>query len=50
VHELSQLSIPTIGAGGVYTQEHADAMLAAGAYAVQLDSVLWRGAGYRLFT
>lgn len=49
VHELSQMSIPTIGAGGVYTQEHKNAMLAAGAFAVQLDSILWRGAGYRLF-
>ena len=49
VHELSQMSIPTIGAGGVYTQEHKNAMLAAGAFAVQLDSILWRRAGYRLF-
>jgi dihydroorotate dehydrogenase (NAD+) catalytic subunit len=46
VHELTQLGIPTIGAGGVYTQEHKKAMLAAGAMAVQLDSLLWRGAGY----
>lgn len=50
VQELTQMSIPTIGAGGVYTQEHVDAMLAAGALAVQLDSVIWRGAGYSLFT
>ena len=49
VHELSKMSIPTIGAGGVYTQEHKDAMMAAGAFAVQLDSILWCGAGYRLF-
>ena len=46
VHELTQLGIPTIGAGGIYCQEHKNAMLAAGALAVQLDSVLWRGAGY----
>src|SRR4030042_3682762 len=50
VHELTQMRLTTIGAGGVYTQEHANAMLAAGAYAVQLDSVLWRGAGYHRFT
>ena len=50
VHELTQLSIPTIGAGGVVTQEHKEAMLAAGAMAVQLDSVLWRGAGYTILT
>jgi dihydroorotate dehydrogenase (NAD+) catalytic subunit len=48
VHELTQLGIPTIGAGGIYTQEHKNAMLAVGALAVQLDAVLWRGAGYRL--
>lgn len=50
VHELTQMSIPTIGAGDVYTREHKEAMLAAGALAVQLDGVLWRGAGYNLFT
>jgi len=49
VHELSQMSIPVIGAGGVYTQEQAAAMLVEGALAVQLDGVFWRGAGYRLF-
>jgi dihydroorotate dehydrogenase (NAD+) catalytic subunit len=50
VHELSQMRIATIGAGGVYTREQAESMLAAGAVAVQLDAVFWRGAGYRLFT
>ena len=50
VHELSQLNIPIIGAGGLYSQANVDALLAMGACAVQLDSVLWRGAGYRLFT
>jgi dihydroorotate dehydrogenase len=48
VHELTQLGIPTIGAGGIYTQEHKNAMQAEGALAIQLDSVLWRGAGYDL--
>ena len=46
VHELTQLGIPTIGAGGIYTQEHKKATLTAGALAVQLDGLLWRGAGY----
>jgi dihydroorotate dehydrogenase len=48
VRELTKMKIPVIGAGGVYTQTHIDAMLAEGALAVQLDSVFWRGAGYRL--
>ena len=50
VQELSHLGIPTIGAGGVYTREHIGAMLSAGALAVQLDSAIWRGAGYSMFT
>ncbi len=49
VRELKELGIPTIGAGGIYTQEQLDAMLAAGAIAVQLDAVLWHKAGYGLF-
>ena len=40
---LNGLGIPVIGSGGVYTQRDMDAMLAAGAMAVQLDAVLWRG-------
>lgn len=48
VQELSQMGIPTMGAGGVYKQEHVAAMLAAGACAVQVDSAFWRGAGYHL--
>jgi dihydroorotate dehydrogenase (NAD+) catalytic subunit len=48
VQELTRLGIPTIGAGGIYNQEQKNAMLAAGALAVQLDGVLWRGAGYSL--
>jgi dihydroorotate dehydrogenase (NAD+) catalytic subunit len=43
VYAIAQAGIPVIGAGGVYNQEHIDAMLAAGALAVQLDAVLWRG-------
>ena len=43
VKRLVDLGIPTIGAGGVYSHAEADCMLAAGALAVQLDAVLWRG-------
>ena len=35
--------LPVIGGGGVYTLEQAEAMLAAGAVAVELDTILWRG-------
>jgi len=45
VRSLAQAGFPVIGAGGVYTPPQAQAMLAAGAFAVQLDAVLWRGAG-----
>jgi dihydroorotate dehydrogenase (NAD+) catalytic subunit len=48
VQGLSQMGIATIGAGGVYTHEHMAAMLSAGAWAVQVDSAFWRGAGYHL--
>jgi dihydroorotate dehydrogenase len=38
--------LPVIGAGGIYTLEQAQAMLAAGALAVQLDGIIWKeGAG-----
>jgi dihydroorotate dehydrogenase (NAD+) catalytic subunit len=47
---LAQLGIPTIGRGGIYAQEHVQAMQKAGAVAVQLDSLLWREAGYRILT
>jgi len=43
VYAIAQAGIPVIGAGGVFFQEHVDAMLSAGALAVQVDSVLWRG-------
>ena len=41
--QLSQPGLPVIGAGGVRRRADVDAMLAAGALAVQLDSVLWLG-------
>lgn len=42
VKVITQLGVPVIGAGGVYHQKDIEAMFAAGAFAVQLDSVLWR--------
>jgi dihydroorotate dehydrogenase (NAD+) catalytic subunit len=38
----SRLGLPVIGAGGVYSREQAQALLQAGALAIQLDSVLWK--------
>jgi len=49
VQELSQMGVPTIGAGGVTNLEQVNAMLAVGATAVQLDSIFWREAGYNIF-
>jgi len=43
VEKLARLEIPVIGAGGVYQAQDVDAMLEAGARAVQVDTVLWRG-------
>lgn len=43
VRRLAGAGVPVIGAGGVYTREQAEVMKEAGAMAVQLDSVLWRG-------
>ncbi len=38
----ARLGIPLIGSGGVYSLENANAMLEAGALAVQMDSALWK--------
>lgn len=43
VQEAAQAGLPIIGSGGVYSPHDAAAMQAAGAAAVQLDAVLWRG-------
>jgi dihydroorotate dehydrogenase (NAD+) catalytic subunit len=43
VKALSAFGVPVIGGGGVYRIEQAEAMLRAGAVAVQVDAVLWRG-------
>ncbi len=41
-----QAGLPVIGSGGVYSPADAAAMMAAGAQAVALDAVLWRGWEY----
>jgi dihydroorotate dehydrogenase (NAD+) catalytic subunit len=43
VQTLTKMGLLVIGACGVYQPEDIEAMLAAGALAVQLDSVIWRG-------
>jgi dihydroorotate dehydrogenase len=45
VESLAGCGIPVIGSGGVYQQRDMEEMLRAGAYAVQVDAVLWRGSG-----
>ncbi len=41
VYSAAKLGFPIIGAGGVWNKENADAMLSAGALAVQVDAALW---------
>ena len=41
VKRIAALGAQIIGAGGVYTKGDADAMLAVGAKAVQIDTALW---------
>jgi len=41
VHAAAKLGLPILGAGGVWNKENADAMLSAGALAVQVDAALW---------
>jgi dihydroorotate dehydrogenase (NAD+) catalytic subunit len=43
IYSAVKLGLPIVGAGGIHNKENANAMLAAGALAVQLDVVLWRG-------
>jgi dihydroorotate dehydrogenase (NAD+) catalytic subunit len=44
VYSAAKLGLPIIGAGGVWSKENAEAMLAAGALAVQVDAALWNPA------
>ena len=41
VYSAAKLGLPIIGAGGVWNKENAEAMLSAGALAVQVDTALW---------
>ena len=41
VYSAAKLGLPVIGAGGIWTKENAEAMISAGALAVQVDAVLW---------
>jgi dihydroorotate dehydrogenase len=43
VRQLAKAGVPIIGGGGVYKREQVEVMQEAGAMAVQLDAVLWRG-------
>lgn len=42
LRDAVQAHLPVIGAGGVGSRENAEAMLSAGALAVQLDASLWK--------
>jgi dihydroorotate dehydrogenase len=41
VYAAARLGLPIYGAGGVYSKENAEAMIAAGALGVQMDAGLW---------
>lgn len=41
VYSAAKIGLPIIGAGGVWSKENAEAMMAAGALAVQVDAALW---------
>lgn len=43
VQSLAHTGLPVLGAGGIYSRKDIQVMLEAGAIAVQLDGVLWRG-------
>jgi dihydroorotate dehydrogenase (NAD+) catalytic subunit len=43
VQAARRAGFQVIGSGGIYHRQQVDAMLQAGAWAVQLDGVLWRG-------
>jgi dihydroorotate dehydrogenase (NAD+) catalytic subunit len=43
VRDAARVGIHIIGGGGVYKREQVEVMKEAGAIAVQLDAVLWRG-------
>ena len=42
VYSAARLGLPIVGAGGIWSNEDADTMIAAGALAVQVDAALWK--------
>lgn len=44
VYSAAKIGLPIVGAGGVWSKENVEAMLSAGALAVQVDAVLWNPA------
>jgi dihydroorotate dehydrogenase (NAD+) catalytic subunit len=44
VYSAAKIGLPIIGAGGVWSQQNAEAILSAGALAVQVDATLWNPA------
>jgi dihydroorotate dehydrogenase len=41
IHTAARMGLPVIGAGGVWKREQVEAMIQAGALAVQMDASLW---------
>ncbi|MBI3172197.1 MAG: hypothetical protein HYZ25_00650 [Chloroflexi bacterium] len=41
VHTAARMGLPIIGAGGIWKRDQAEAMIQAGALAVQVDASLW---------
>ncbi len=41
VHTAAKMGLPVIGAGGIWKRDQAEAMIQAGAFAVQIDAQLW---------
>jgi len=41
IYSAAKIGLPIIGAGGVWSKENAEAMVSAGALAVQVDAALW---------
>ncbi len=43
VQSARRLGLPVIAGAGIYRRQDAQSLLDAGAWAIQLDTVLWRG-------
>jgi dihydroorotate dehydrogenase (NAD+) catalytic subunit len=44
VYSAAKIGLPIIGAGGIWSQQNAEAILSAGALAIQVDAVFWNPA------